>query len=314
MVLPAGVIVSKPNGISVILTTYNRARMLHDTLTAFQKVAPPGQLPWEILVVDNNSADNTKQIVDSFADKLPLSYHCETELGQSAARNCGIRNCTYEFIIFTDDDVVPCREWLLAYERAYFENPECSIFGGPIDPILPEVAIPKWAIGKDGKLSTLIAAHGQFHGLKPEQMTFFGANMAYHHRNFEEHGMFPTSLGHVGKKKFGGEEVVVQTLMKSAGAKSCFVPNTRMGHVVQEHELKLSHILHRCINSARGSARMRCYMKVECDRNWRRMARALKNSLSAFIQMLSLNPAARFENGVGLIMLWVHEYEIFTFE
>src|ERR1051325_9963717 len=76
---------------SVIIATYNRADELVKTLASLKKLESTG--PWEVIIVDNNSPDNTREVVleriDSFP--VPLRYIMEKEQGRSAALNAGIR-------------------------------------------------------------------------------------------------------------------------------------------------------------------------------------------------------------------------------
>ena len=76
---------------SVVIATYNRAADLRDTLDSLAGLQPDG--PWEVIVVDNNSPDDTRAVVDAAAATfpVPLRYVFEREQGRSPALNAGIR-------------------------------------------------------------------------------------------------------------------------------------------------------------------------------------------------------------------------------
>src|ERR1044072_5780847 len=76
---------------SVIIATYNRAEELPKTLDSLKGLNVSE--PWEVIVVDNNSSDNTREIVESYAQSfpVPLRYLMEREQGRSAALNTGIK-------------------------------------------------------------------------------------------------------------------------------------------------------------------------------------------------------------------------------
>src|SRR4051812_32111604 len=87
---------------SIVIATYNRAAQLKDTLASLSQLAPGA--PWEVIVVDNNSPDNTREIVLEAARTfpVPLRYAFEQEQGRSAALNCGFRIAHGDIIVTTD--------------------------------------------------------------------------------------------------------------------------------------------------------------------------------------------------------------------
>src|ERR1043165_6456419 len=103
---------------SVIIATYNRADEVVKTLESLQGLESSG--PWEVIIVDNNSTDNTRDVVlervNSFP--VPLRYIMEKEQGRSAALNAGIRAAKGEILAITDDDVRVGPHWLVNAEQA----------------------------------------------------------------------------------------------------------------------------------------------------------------------------------------------------
>lgn len=85
---------------SIILPTYNRCQMIGK---AIESVMLQEEKSWELLVVDDGSTDNTKEIVESFGDKH-IKYFYQENQERSAARNKGISNATGEYICFLDSD------------------------------------------------------------------------------------------------------------------------------------------------------------------------------------------------------------------
>lgn len=102
---------------SVIIATYNRADELPRTLESLKKLE--ADEPWEVIVVDNNSSDNTREVVEGVKSfPVPLRYIFEKEQGRSAALNAGIRAAQGEILAVTDDDVRVDPHWLTNSERA----------------------------------------------------------------------------------------------------------------------------------------------------------------------------------------------------
>ena len=97
---------------SIVIATYNRAADLRETLTSLAGLQPDG--PWEVIVVDNNSPDDTRAVVQAAAASfpVPLRYLFEREQGRSPALNCGIRAAAGAIIVTTDDDVRVPADWL----------------------------------------------------------------------------------------------------------------------------------------------------------------------------------------------------------
>ena len=94
-------------GITVLIPTYNRAKVLGETLEALTRVDRDG-IDCSIVVIDNNSNDNTREIAAEYAAKLPLSYLKEVRPGKNCALNKALRECELkDIVVFTDDDVTP---------------------------------------------------------------------------------------------------------------------------------------------------------------------------------------------------------------
>src|SRR5579862_7177185 len=100
--------------ITVILCTYNRAETLGKALDSVAAQNMPISLTWEVLVVDNNSRDRTREVVQQYAAKFPgrFRYFFEPAQGLSRARNAGIAQATGDVIAFMDDDVTLDCNWL----------------------------------------------------------------------------------------------------------------------------------------------------------------------------------------------------------
>ena len=97
---------------SVVIATYKRAADLRDTLASLASLRPDG--PWEVIVVDNNSPDDTRQVVEEASPTFPvhLRYLFEQQQGRSPALNAGIRAARGAIIVTTDDDVRVPPDWL----------------------------------------------------------------------------------------------------------------------------------------------------------------------------------------------------------
>jgi GT2 family glycosyltransferase len=112
-----------PMDVSVIICTWNNCERLAITLDVISHCIVPSDPTWELVFVNNNSVDETKNITTDYSSKLPLVYTEEPQQGLSRARNRGIKVATGNLIVFTDDDTKPCPEWIEVYWNAYMDKP-----------------------------------------------------------------------------------------------------------------------------------------------------------------------------------------------
>src|ERR1700677_975166 len=100
--------------VTVILCTYNRCRSLARTLNSLTVQELPESLDWQVLIVDNNSKDQTREVVEDFCLRHPrrFRYLFEHQQGLSYARNAGVREAGGDVLAFTDDDVTLEPTWL----------------------------------------------------------------------------------------------------------------------------------------------------------------------------------------------------------
>lgn len=114
--------------VSVIIPARNAQATLGACLESVCAVTYPSDL-FEICVVDNNSRDTTRAIIESFAPRV--QYLVETKPGPAAARNCGIRRSRGKWIAFTDADCVVEPEWLASLLQ-FWQDETVGIVGGAI--------------------------------------------------------------------------------------------------------------------------------------------------------------------------------------
>src|SRR5215470_3907373 len=133
--------------LSVLICTYNRCQTLAATLESVAAQVVPPSLGWEILVIDNNSSDETRRVVEEFQGRFSnrIRYLFEPEQGLSHARNAGIREAKGEILAFFDDDELADAHWLQNL-TANLHSGEWAGAGGKV---LPPVGFspPRWLSG-----------------------------------------------------------------------------------------------------------------------------------------------------------------------
>ena len=226
--------------ITVILCTYNRCQSLAKALESVAASELPSGVEWEVLVVDNNSRDQTRDVVEDFCRRYPgcFRYLFEPQQGLCAARNAGIRDARGEIVAFTDDDVTVESMWLHNL-TAPLQNVEWAGSGGRI---LPARAFspPPW-LALSGPHSLGGPLYAQFDlGDKARELDqpAYGANMAFRKAMFEKYGGFRTDLGRRPGNQIGGEDTEFGHRLMAAGERLRYEPSAVVYHEVVEERIK----------------------------------------------------------------------------
>ncbi len=189
--------------ISVVICTYNRANLLNDLLqTVCQQTLPPSA--YEVIVVDNNSTDETPAVCRSYAERYPnVHIYVELQQGLSYARNRGWQEATGTYVAYVDDDCKVTAEWLTV-AQAVIEDVAPDVFGGPY---LAFYNTPKPAWFKDE-----YGSHTPYDGPTkiagpPDEL--HGGNLFLRRELLAQVGGFNPQLGMVGGQVAYGEETAL---------------------------------------------------------------------------------------------------------
>lgn len=130
--------------VSVVLCTYNRAHLLRRALQHLAR-QQLGGVAVEIIVVDNDSSDQTAAVVENVAADAPFDvrYAFEKRQGIAYARNTGWRLARAEYVAFTDDDVHVEPHWIARIRDAFVAHPDVDCVGGTVMPVWPAQP-PSW--------------------------------------------------------------------------------------------------------------------------------------------------------------------------
>jgi glycosyltransferase involved in cell wall biosynthesis len=231
--------------ITVILCTYNRAHTISKALeSVLASVLAPG-LTWEILVVDNNSKDHTRDVANEFCLRHAgrVRYLFEARQGLSNARNAGIREARGKIIAFTDDDVTVEPTWLQNLTASLHDGTWAGA-GGPVRP--PEgFRPPDWLtldggiMDSSGVLALFDAGTVAGELKKPP----FGANMAFRKSVFEKHGGFRPDLGRCGNSLIGNEDTEFGGRLMAVGERLRYEPSAIVYHPVSKERLNKKYFL-----------------------------------------------------------------------
>jgi len=227
---------------TVIVCTYNRCDTLAKTLESLAASTIPDSVEWEIVVIDNNSSDRTRQIVDDFSRRFPgrFRYAFEPRQGKSFALNRGIRETQADVLAFTDDDVIAEPAWLWNLTRNLFSG-EWQGAGGKILP-LNTAPIPDW-IPRD-TYGVLWGSFDLGDESRDIRLAPYGANMAFRREVFE-HGLFRTDIGPgvQGARSTNCEDQNIGEGVLRRGGKLRYEPEAVIHHPFDTQRISRKYIL-----------------------------------------------------------------------
>jgi len=182
--------------IAIIICTWNRAEKLRATLLSLNNLEYDMTMDLEFIVVDNNSQDETRAVVESLqAEWRPgyLRYLFEPKQGKQFALNTGIKNCHKDILAFTDDDILFPEDWVIKIQQLFISDPELDLAGGRTSLVWPSEGKPCWY--HDNMNAILAGVDNGNESLcpPPPQYSPAGSNMFVRRRLFDNVGLFSTT-------------------------------------------------------------------------------------------------------------------------
>jgi GT2 family glycosyltransferase len=247
---------------SIVIATYKRADDLRDTLQSLAGLQPDG--PWEVIVVDNNSPDATRAVVEHAARTFPVELRClfEGRQGRSPALNTGIAAARGSIVVTTDDDVRVPADWLNRAAEG-LERLQCDYVGGRVMPIWGGPR-PAWLPNRGGKQWAVIALLD--YGEAPIEFGTrvpLGVNMAFRREAFAAAGMFDPDTGRRAGTLLGQEVREWCIRARKAGLRGFYVPEMHVEHIIPADRLTKSYF--RRWFYWRGISRARLYERSGLD-------------------------------------------------
>ncbi|MCM8812087.1 MAG: glycosyltransferase [Candidatus Omnitrophica bacterium] len=218
--------------ISIVVCTYNRCESLRDTLRSLLWQEASAGILGEVIVVDNNSVDQTREVVEEFARQggFPVRYVLERSQGIAYARNRGLLAAREEIVLFMDDDAVAEPGWMGAVARC-FQETGADMVGGKV--------IPMWLTPRPEWLSNDLLGPmprvdygSQRKRLGPDNAAFLTTNCALRRSKLPKYGIFDVTLGRRGDRWVGGEDFELCERWARQGAEIYYEPSAVVHHKV----------------------------------------------------------------------------------
>jgi glucosyl-dolichyl phosphate glucuronosyltransferase len=234
----------KVSSASVVIATYNRSERLRETLATLQAMTTPRDCRVEIVVIDNNSTDDTKAVVrTASAGPLAVRYLFESRQGKSFALNTALDYVSSDILALTDDDVIPERDWLSRIVMRFREHDVSFVFGK---------VLPRWSITPPPELLTRRArdvwgplalidygdAQTRYVPESIAQPLPIGANLAFARSALVAIGGWRTDLGKVDNTLISGEDHEIFMRLRRKGLFSgWYDPQASVRHYVPAQRL-----------------------------------------------------------------------------
>ncbi|HFD31219.1 MAG TPA: glycosyltransferase family 2 protein [Gammaproteobacteria bacterium] len=271
--------------LSIILCTYNNADSLRLTLKELSRCELSNIEEVELIVVDNNSPDNTSDIFKQVKSlyKYKINYIFEPKQGLSNARNSGLERAAGEYILFTDDDAKIPANWLQIYlDKIQQYNPDCLY--SKIS-VVWEKPIPLWFIPEYRPFFVCLDYGNNDLMIEDVHHEFFGKNFCIRKDVLDGFGGFNPKLGRCGDRLIAGEETLIYWKLIKSRKKTIYFPDAEVGHRLKKREYEFSNMRKMYVDSAYSFFYL---SKLTTRRTWGgRPLYPLKVSFKALLDHLS---------------------------
>jgi len=276
-----------PPGISVVICAYNGAPRLPAVLEHLACQDAGSDIPWEVIVVDNASTDDTAETARGcwpHGHAVDLRVLSEPRLGVAFARQLGIAEARYEFVAFVDDDSWLCPEWVRAAAQACLEHPEAGAVRGTIEPACESVA-PRWFKAQQGwfgiwpDITRAACDVTDIAGLGTDGMVL--RKSAW--EDLRSRGFDFTMSGHQGASFNGSEDEELHLALRLVGWRIWYDPRLRLRQFLPSSKLQWDHLRRRARNAGISSVGLDPYYAVLCklDSGRKSPLRAIVDGLPA---------------------------------
>ncbi len=254
--------------ITVAIPTYNGAQRLPLVLEKLKQQTGVENISWEVIIIDNNSNDDTAKIIQEYQENnfLPVSlkYYFEPQQGISFARQRAVKEAEGEFIAFIDDDNLPYPNWLIEAVNFAKKSPKIGAYNGQIygkyeskPPENFDKIEPHLAIRKHGEKPLLF---------EPENLILPpGAGLVVRKKAWlESVPQNPKFTGIIGNIRVSGEDYEVLLHLHKAGWEIWYNPAQKIEHYIPTSRLEKKYLL----SVAMGNGLATCPLRMINAKVW----------------------------------------------
>lgn len=295
-------------GVSIVIPTYNRARLLGQTLKSVKRLRVPEGVAIEVWVIDNNCTDNTARVVEDAAQgsQFPILRIVETEQGLCYGRNRGLHEARYENVVYFDDDIEVSEDWLLGYFQAV-EQLDADCVVGPVFPKF-EREPPDFLTERvlDSVTSTY-SRKGDRMMLLPRDVAHEvpGCNFGVRKSVALNIDGFNNSLDRTGAGLLAGGDTEFGLRLVGTGRRVVFQPRCAIRHVITEEKLSRRYLRKRW-TGAGATARLLQNSRLPFSRRVRYLAGVVRRVGASLVHQVRGNTRVAFERELEARRSWAY--------
>lgn len=228
---------------SVAICTRNRAALLERTAIAVLEQNYPKDR-YELLVVDNGSTDDTAHVAAGLAAGAPVPVRLisEPQLGVSRARNRAAQEAQFEFLAYLDDDTIPARSWLKAFDAAIEEH-GALVVGGRVEDVYEGFEPPSWLVCRYLRANFRLEHYGSPPVFQVRYPSYIGEGNCAYSRALFERFQFPVTLGHIGKTRGAGGGALLDLVLERQGVPIYFTDHAVVDHMIDSDRVTRRHVM-----------------------------------------------------------------------
>jgi len=236
------------NGVSIVICCYNSSKLLPETIRHISLLIIPAGFSCEIIIVDNNSDDNTSETAEKLlkryvSEKLTYKILFQPVQGLSAARKMGFENSTYEYILFCDDDNWLSTDYIEILKNTMEKSEKIGAVGGESTAVSDEI-FPLWfqefsqsySAGKQSESDGIITG---------EKAALWGAGMSVRRSALNElySKGFRSILSDRKKNVLSsGGDIELCYALRLAGWEIWYESSLKIRHFIPGHRLKWEYL------------------------------------------------------------------------
>ncbi len=253
-----------PNGISIVICTYNGAERLQPTLEAIFNLTTQEDVPWELIIVDNASTDNTSNLAAAFIkkhqfeNKSKLVY--ESKAGCNYARLRGLKEAKYKWLLFCDDDNHLFSDYIEKGWKVLQTNKRIGVLGGEGIPLF-EQEKPEWF--DQYKSSFAVGRQSSPNGrIMDNKRKLYSAGSFFNREvlmNYYNNGFIAIMEGPKGNELSRGEDTEWCIIIELAGYELWFNDDLKFYHAMSASRMTWPYYLKLKKGIASGTAKISMY-------------------------------------------------------
>jgi glycosyltransferase involved in cell wall biosynthesis len=236
--------------ISIVFATFKNEHILEKSLQAYCDIATDYQ--WELIVVDNANRQETRDVINLYKNKLPLTFIEKSEPGKNNALNKALSLINSDLVLLTDNDTLPDKQLVDVCVSSANKYPEYAVFSGKI---LPDVSLPQWIDITSHRIRSALGFYDKGEvdrEIFPEDV--WGGNMLVRNGIFNSGIRFNVDVGPNGKNYIMGSETEFLKRLQTDGYKAMYLANSKVLHQIRSEQLSIEWLKNRAYRSGRGSS------------------------------------------------------------